>query len=207
MFKSLVLRLLRCLTRPRLIYGWRRHDGTWLPHTRISTATDVQGAEGLYVEDHVFIGHFNLLDAAGGLHIGEGTQVSNHVSLLTHSSHVSTRLMGRAYWGAAHPVGVKRGATHIGPYCFIGANSVVMPGSRLGRGVLVRAFSYVDGDFPDYAVIGGQPARILGDVRDFDAAWIERYPDLAPHYCGIGWQSATVLHDGDAAASRPGGRR
>jgi acetyltransferase-like isoleucine patch superfamily enzyme len=80
-----------------------------------------------------------------------------------------------------------RQPTVIGPYCFIGANSIVMPGSRLGRGVLVRAFSYVDGEFPDYAILGGQPARVVGDVRDGDAAWIERHPEAAATYCGQGW--------------------
>ncbi|WKB54606.1 acyltransferase [Eleftheria terrae] len=191
MLKFLVSQLLRRLVRPRLLYGWRRHDGRWLPHTRVSTAAEVQGAEHLQIEDHVFIGHFNLIDAAGGLSIGEGTQITNHVSVLTHSSHIATRLMGPQYWGHAEPVGVTRGETRIGPYCFIGASSVIMPGSRLGRGVLVRAFSYVDGDFPDYAVVGGQPARVLGDVRTLDAAWIEQYPDLARHYCGSGWMPAS----------------
>jgi acetyltransferase-like isoleucine patch superfamily enzyme len=65
-----------------------------------------------------------------------------------------------------------------------------MPGSRLGRGVLVRAHSYVDGEFPDYAVVGGQPARVIGDVRELDAAWMERHPEEARHYCGIGWTEA-----------------
>ncbi|WP_238947672.1 acyltransferase [Caldimonas brevitalea] len=170
-----------------MLYGLRRHDGVWLPHTRVSTTSELQGEARLQIEDHVYIGHFNFIDASGGLTIGEGTQITHHVAVLTHSSHVATRLMGRQYWGHPEPVGVQRAATHIGPYCFIGAHSVVMPGSRLGRGVLVRAFSYVDGDFPDHAVIGGQPARVLGDVRDLDAAWIARHPELAPHYCGTGW--------------------
>lgn len=190
MLKYLVLRALSRLLRPRIVYGLRRHDGTWLPHTRISTATDVGHPERLDIGDHVFIGHFNQIDASGGLSIGEGTQVTSHVSILTHSSHRAGRLMGRTYWGAADPAGMVRGATRIGPYCFIGAHSVLMPGTRLGRGVLVRAHSYVDGEFPDYAIVAGQPAAVVGDVRDGDAAWIDGHPELAAHYCGTGWSSA-----------------
>ncbi len=190
MLKSVLTQLVRWLMRPRMLYGFRAQDGSWLAHTRVSTATDIEHRDRLQVEDHVFIGHFNFIDASGGLFIGEGTQITNHVSLLTHSSHVATRLMGRTYWGAPQPAGLARRATHVGPYCFIGANAVIMPGSRLGRGVLVRAHSYVDGEFPDYSVIAGQPAQVIGDVRELDAAWIERHPDIARHYCGIGWAAA-----------------
>jgi hypothetical protein len=45
----------------------------------------------------------------------------------------------------------------------------------------------VDGEFPDYAILGGQPARVIGDVREGDAAWIERHPEAAATYCGQGW--------------------
>jgi acetyltransferase-like isoleucine patch superfamily enzyme len=186
MLKSLLSRALRRLLRPRIVYGLRRHDGRWLPHTRVSTASDLGDTAGLDIEDHVYIGHFNLIDASGGLYLGEGTQVTSHVSILTHSSHRAVRLMGRRYWGHPAPVGMVRASTHIGPYCFIGAHSVVMPGSRLGRGVLVRAHSYVDGEFPDYAVIAGQPARVVGDVRELDADWLARHPELAAHYAGDG---------------------
>lgn len=190
MLKYLLLSFLRHLVRPRMVYGYRRADGTWLAHTRISTATDIENPQQLVIEDHVFIGHFNFIDASGGLHLGEGTQVTNHVSILSHSSHRAGRLMGRAYWGEPQPVGFVRQPTHIGPYCFLGAGSVVMPGSRLGRGVLVRAHSYVDGSFPDYAVVAGQPAVVVGDVRELDRRWIEEHPHIASLYCGVGWQAA-----------------
>lgn len=166
----------RRLVGPRMLYGWRRADGRWLAHTRISSATHVEQPQGLDIEDHVYIGPFNFVDASGGLHIGEGCQVTTHCALLTHSSHQALRLAGRRYWGASHPPGYRRAATHIGPYCFIGPHSVLAPGSRLGRGVLVRAYSYVDGEVPDFAIVAGQPARVVGDTRDVDAAWLQAHP-------------------------------
>lgn len=190
MFKPLAYSLLRRLIGPRMAYGYRRHDGAWLPHTRVSTAAELQGPQQLQIEDHVFIGHFNFIDASGGLSIGEGTQITNHVSVLSHSSHVAVRLMGRRYWGHPEPAGLTRAATVIGPYCFIGPGAVIAPGACLGRGVLVRAHSYVDGEFPDFAIVGGQPAQVVGDVREMDAAWLQRHPELAEHYCGIGWPQA-----------------
>ena len=92
------------------------------------------------------------------------------------------RLAGRAYWGAAEPAGFERAATHIGDFAFIGAHSVVAPGSRIGRGVLVRAFSYVSGEVPDFAIISGQPARVIGDTRTADTEWLARHPECRADY-------------------------
>jgi serine acetyltransferase len=59
---------------------------------------------------------------------------------------------------------------------------VVAPGSRVGKGVLVRAFSYVSGVVPDFAIVAGQPARVVGDTRAVDGPWLDAHPDLRADY-------------------------
>lgn len=174
--------LWRAFAAPRMLYGWRRADGRWLEHTRISSATRIECPEQLAIEDHVFIGPFNLIDASGGLSIGEGVQITSHCALLSHSSHRALRLAGRRYWGDADPPGYVRRATAIGDYSFVGAHSVLMPGSRVGRGVVVRAFSYVDGEVPDFAIVAGQPAVVVGDTREGDEAWFAAHPGQRDAY-------------------------
>ncbi|MFN7725458.1 MAG: acyltransferase [Rubrivivax sp.] len=175
-------RVWRALFAPRMLYGWRRGDGVWLPHTRISSATRIEAPAALAVEDHVYIGPFNLLDASGGLHIGEGVQVTTHCALLSHSSHQALRLAGRQYFGLAQPPGFRLAATHVGPYCFIGPHSVLAPGTRLGRGVLVKAYSYVSGEVPDFAIVAGQPAVVVGDTREADASFLADHPEWREAY-------------------------
>lgn len=174
------------LLAPRMVYGFERSDGRFLAHTRISTHTYIEHRHLLDLADHVFIGHFNMVDASGGLSIGEGCQITNYVSILSHSSHRAIRLMGRAYFGHPDPVGYVRSATRIGPYCFVGPHSVVAPGSQVGRGVLVRAYSYVSGTVPDFAVLAprapGEPAEVVGDTRELDADWLARHPEVREHY-------------------------
>jgi acetyltransferase-like isoleucine patch superfamily enzyme len=177
-----VMRWWRALLGPRMLYGWRHPDGRWLAHTRVSTATRIENPERLDLGDHVYIGPFNLIDASGGLHIGEGCQITTHCALLTHSSHQALRLAGRAYWGASDPPRFVRRRTAIGRYTFIGPHSVVAPGSSIGRGVIVRGYSYVDGDVPDFAIVAGQPAKVVGDTREADAAWLEAHPDARADY-------------------------
>ena len=181
-WRAVVAALLRKVLAPRMLYGVRRHDGRFLAHTRIGSSTHVECWPLLDLGDHVFIGHFNVIDASGGLRIGEGTQITSQVCVLTHSSHVSLRLYGDQYFGHPDPVAYVRGGVDIGPCCFIGPHSVLAPGTRLGKGVLVRAHSYVRGEVPDYAIVQGQPAQVVGDTRQMDAAWLARHPELAPHY-------------------------
>lgn len=50
----------------------------------------------------------------------------------------------------------------IGEDSWLGANSVILPGVSLGRGTVVGANTVVTKSFPDYAILGGVPARVIG---------------------------------------------
>lgn len=170
----------------RMVFGERAADDAPLPHTRIAPSTCIEGEEGLQLADHVFIGQFNFLDAAGGLRIDEGAQITNFVSIVTHSSHRAVRLMGQTYAthaaAASERPGHVLGSVHIGAYVFIGPHSLIEPGSRIGKGAVVCAYAQVRGDVPDFAIVAGQPARVVGDVRARDAALLEQHPNMAAHY-------------------------
>lgn len=171
---SPLLRLQARLIAPRMVYGWQAADGRWRMHTRVSSHACIESPERLTMADHVFIGHHNFIDASGGLTLGEGVQITNHCSVLTHSSHRALRLEREGYWGHPTPAGYERAATTVGDWSFVGPHSVIAPGCQIGVGVLVKAYSFVRGEVPDFAVVEGQPARVVGDVRELDRAWIER---------------------------------
>ncbi len=79
-----------------------------------------------------------------GIHIGEGTAVNFGACILTHDTprglHVHT-------W--------------IGKECNIGANSLIMPGVRVGDNCVVAAASVVMKDVPSNCLVAGNPARIM----------------------------------------------
>ncbi len=50
---------------------------------------------------------------------------------------------------------------HVGDGSWLGHGTVVLPGARIGRHVVVGANSVVTGELPDYCVAAGAPARVL----------------------------------------------
>ena len=159
--------------------------GRLLPHTRISSASVIEHEDKLVLGDNVFIGAFNFIEASGGITIGDGVQITSHCSLVTHASHRTQRLLGEGYanWPANRErPGWIAGPIHIGAYSFIGPHSLIEANTRLGRGTLVCAGSFVRGDYPDFAILEGRPARIVGDTRRTDERLLQQYPAFKPLY-------------------------
>jgi acetyltransferase-like isoleucine patch superfamily enzyme len=50
---------------------------------------------------------------------------------------------------------------YVGDGSWIGAGASLLPGTRLGRNNVVGTLSVVRGEFPDHAVIGPEPAKVL----------------------------------------------
>jgi acetyltransferase-like isoleucine patch superfamily enzyme len=162
--------------------NWETIKKEILKNTRISTSTAIICPETLQIEDNVFIGHFNFIEASNKIFIGEGTQITNYVSLTTHSSHNAIRLYGKDYRTTNKDYGYVKGSIEIGAYTFIGPHSLILSGTKIGKGSVVAAYSKVSGTFPDYAMIAGNPAKIVGTTKKIDQILLEKYPELRKSY-------------------------
>ncbi|RMC37380.1 CatB-related O-acetyltransferase [Paracoccus alkanivorans] len=67
--------------------------------------------------------------------------------------------------------------TIIGHDVWLGDGAVILPGTRIGDGVIVGARAVVSGEIPDYAIVAGNPARIVR--MRFDPPDIRRLQELA----------------------------
>jgi maltose O-acetyltransferase len=61
---------------------------------------------------------------------------------------------------------LKKRPVVIGEGCFLGANSIILKGTTLGKNVVVGAGSVVGGTFPDNVIIAGNPARIIKNNKE-----------------------------------------
>jgi len=170
------------LYKPRMVWGYKRPDGVVMKNTRVANTTFIDGKENADIQDYVFIGHHNFIEASNGLKVGEGVQITNFVSILTHSSHKSIRLYGRHFVDKVANIGYIKGSVEIGAYSFIGPHSLILPGAKIGKGCLVSAYSYVSGVFPDFSVIRGNPAKVVGDTRKIDRPYLVAHPELQVYY-------------------------
>ncbi|MEM9053007.1 MAG: acyltransferase, partial [Bacteroidota bacterium] len=139
------------------------------------------GIEQLDLEDNIYIAQHCFIDASRGLIIGEGCQICQYTSILTHSSHMAIRLYGENYAGSSKK-GLIEGSVSIGKFTFVGPYSTIMPNAKIGKGSLVSSYSYVKGNFPDFSIISGNPAKVVGDTRKLDKRYLDRHPELLISY-------------------------
>lgn len=79
-----------------------------------------------------------------GIHIGENTFITGRVVILTHYVYRGLKV-----------------DTCIGDNCFIGLNSIILPGIVIGNEVVVGAGSVVTKNIPSNCIAAGNPAKII----------------------------------------------
>jgi maltose O-acetyltransferase len=120
---------------------------------------------GISIGRNSFIAHTVYLDThrPGKIHIGENCYITRNVVILCHSD---TKLGGPLrIWRS---LGGNRtfGDVFIGDNVFIGVNSVILPGVKIGNNVIIGALSLVNTDIPEGKVAVGIPARVIGETLD-----------------------------------------
>jgi len=58
-----------------------------------------------------------------------------------------------------HPA--SKGPTIVGNDVYIGYHAIVLSGVKVGNGVIIGAGAVVTQNIPDYAIVGGNPARVI----------------------------------------------
>jgi tetrahydrodipicolinate N-acetyltransferase len=129
-------------------------------------------APGADVETHLIIHNaphgLHALSIGAGCHVGKAAffdladaitleprcTLSMRVTLLTHIDVGQSPLRDGPY-------PVERGPITIGEGAYIGANATILHGVRVGRNAVVAAGAVVRENVPDFAVVGGVPARVL----------------------------------------------
>lgn len=130
-------------------------------------------ARGLVIGDRCIVGARCSLTAHASIELGDGVWFGQDVFVSD---------SGHGYQDPDVPVGEQFG-THdpvrVGSGCWVGHGAVLLPGTRLGRNVVVAAGSVVRGEVPDHSVVAGAPARV---VRRYEPGlgWVGRGGDVRP---------------------------
>ena len=106
---------------------------------KISSHTFI--CEGVTIEDNVFIGH-------GVTFINDS---------YPRATTADGSLQTEADWKVIE--------TRVKARASIGSNATILGGVTIGEGALVGAGAVVTRDVPDYGMVAGVPARVVGDIR------------------------------------------
>jgi acetyltransferase-like isoleucine patch superfamily enzyme len=98
--------------------------------------------EGVHIDDEVFIGH--------------GVMFINDT--YPRATNREGTLQTEADWRIIE-TRVNKGAS-------IGSNATILAGVTIGMQAMIGAGAVVSHDVPDYAIVAGVPAKVIGDVRD-----------------------------------------
>lgn len=98
----------------------------------------------------VFINHSAILSASGGIEFEDGVMAAPGLRIATINHDMNNRHTLYTYG----KVTVKKNA-------WLGMNVTICPGVTIGQYAVVGAGAVVTKDVPDYAVVGGVPAKII----------------------------------------------
>lgn len=156
--------------------------------TSVVMGNDCYIAAHAYVTDELRAGDACTINpyttVRGRVVLGNGVRVGAHASILgfTHNHEDISRPI--------HQQGLSAAGIVIGDDVWIGSNALVLDGTRIGSHCVIAAGAVVTRDVPDYAVVAGNPARVLRDrrsprpknpvqqLRDFGRRAAEQWPGI-----------------------------
>ncbi|KQY54619.1 MULTISPECIES: acyltransferase [unclassified Nocardioides] len=125
---------------------------------------------GLVIGDRCVIGASSTLTAHESIVLGDDVWFGQSV-FVSDASH--------GYQDPEAPIGHQLGQhqpVSIGSGSWIGHGAVILPGTTIGRNVVVGAGSVVRGDVPDHCVVAGVPARVVRRLEP-GVGWVGSRPD------------------------------
>ncbi|MFO7535135.1 MAG: acyltransferase [Kiritimatiellia bacterium] len=112
---------------------------------------EIRNPREIVIGRNSIIGHGAVLDGRNGLTVGENVNMSTGVWIWTMEHDPQDPLFA-----------AKGGPVVIEDYAWISCRSIILPNLRIGKGAVVCAGAVVTKDVPPYAIVGGVPARVIG---------------------------------------------
>lgn len=152
-FEITVLSLVAFLPIHRLRIMALRFFGAEIDaHAIIYHGFQIRSARKLRIGARTSVGDGAILDARGGLTMGQDVNISTQVMIWT----------AQHDWRSPEFEYVQAAVT-IGDRAWIGPRAIVLPGSVIGEGAVVAAGSIVRGTVAPFTLVGGAPAKFIAD--------------------------------------------
>lgn len=141
-------------------YIFNRFDkAPYLNCGKFSSIYDTSVVMGnVVIGENVWIGPYTMLEGLNGkLTIGDYVSINSGVMIYTHDSTKRFISGGKAT--------DEVGDVTIGSYTVIGTMSMIGCNVSIGEHCVIGAHSFVNENVPDYSIVAGIPAKIIGRVN------------------------------------------
>lgn len=115
------------------------------------------------IGDNTWAGNNLLIRAEGGVTIGSGVVLSSNVEIWTSNHNYDSEDLSTIPYDTR----MKLKHVTIGDNVWVGTRVLFVPGVTVGEGAVIGMGSVVTKDVPPYAVVGGNPAKVI-KYRDKD---------------------------------------
>ncbi|MEO8938081.1 MAG: acyltransferase [Burkholderiaceae bacterium] len=124
------------------------------------------------IGDHCYVGDHTRIWSMSSIEIGDRVLISHNVNIHDHIAHSLSASDRHMHLDEiifrGHPKTLENVTSIpvvIEDDAWVGFNATVLKGVRIGRGSIVGACAVVTKNVPDYTVVVGNPARIVGPSR------------------------------------------
>ncbi len=130
----------------------RAFGATIHPSAIIYHGFQVRRARNLVIGARTSVGDGTILDARGGLTLGQDVNISTQAMIWT----------AQHDWQSSD-FGYVQAPVTVGDRSWIGPRVVVLPGASIGEGAVIAAGSIVRGTIAPFTLVGGVPAKHIAD--------------------------------------------
>jgi acetyltransferase-like isoleucine patch superfamily enzyme len=113
------------------------------------------------IGEDTIVGHRAFLDGRASLIIGNHVDIASEVMIYNSEHNIEREDFG----AIEEPV-------NIGDYVFIGPRAMVLPGVKIGKGAIIAAGAVVTKDVGEFAIVGGVPAKQIGERKNKNLNYI-----------------------------------
>lgn len=112
---------------------------------------------GITIGNGTIVGDACFLDGRAPLKIGDNVDIATGVMIYNSEHDVHSQDF--------KPI---EESVEIGDYVFIGPRAIILPGVKIGKGAIVAAGAVVTSSVKDFEIVGGVPAKVIGERKDKD---------------------------------------
>lgn len=124
-------------------------------NNRIGQGSIFQGSSNIVMGKNSFCGCYCIFGINGGLAVGDNVMIADCVTIRDTNHNFSKRDVPMIHQGVTvKPIAIEDDV-------WIGHGAMILQGVSIGQGAVIAAGAVVSKDVPEFAIVGGVPARVI----------------------------------------------